>query len=58
MHMYAIFGGVPGCEATPVTGPGKQFVYLHAFHGATRYMFRIGRLILGLLRLELTVSPS
>ena len=58
---HAIFGDVPGCEATPVTpeyGHVKQFVSLHAFHGATIYMFRIGRLILGLLRLELTVSPS
>ena len=42
-------------------GHVKQVVSLHAFHGATRYiycMFRIGRLILGLLGLELTVSPS
>ena len=41
----------------------KQFVSLHACHGATRWIglgqaMPIGRLILGLLRLELTVSPS
>ena len=41
----------------------RKCVSLHACHGATRWIglgqaMPIGRLILGLLRLEPTVSPS